>query len=71
MYFKDVCILILYLHFVLFEIVSLITQTGLKLTICRRPFGSLCLRGTGSLDAGGQSVDDDRQTHTQESLCGI
>lgn len=37
MYFKDVCILILYLHFVLFEIVSLITQTGLKLTILLPP----------------------------------
>jgi len=25
---------------------------------CRRPTGSLCLRGTGSLDTGGQSVDE-------------
>ena len=25
---------------------------------CHRPSGSLCLRGTGSLNAGGQSVDE-------------
>jgi hypothetical protein len=46
-------------------------NVGILFHFCRRPSGSLCLRGTGSLDAGGQSVDDDRQTHTQESLCGI
>ena len=27
-------------------------------TVCRRPSGSLCLCGTGSLDMGGQSVDE-------------
>jgi hypothetical protein len=34
---------------------------------CRRPSGSLCLRGTGSLDLGGQSVDE-RQTDTHRKV---
>ena len=36
-------------------------------TLCHRPSGSLCLRGTGSLNVGGQSVDE-RQTDTHRRV---
>ena len=36
--------------------------------VCHSPSGSLCLRGTGSLDMGGQSVDE-QQTDTHRKVC--
>jgi hypothetical protein len=43
--------------------------------LCHRPSGSLCLRGMGSLVAGGQGVgENDRQMHTGdcvESECNL
>ena len=40
--------------------------------LCRRPSGSLCLRGTGTLDAGGQNVDEQQtDTHTGEFVWNL
>jgi hypothetical protein len=39
---------------------------------CHRPSGSLCLHGTGSLDTGGQSVDERKtDTHTGEFVWNL